>query len=192
VRTKQFDPSAAIEKALRIFWKNGYERTSVNDLVEGMGINRGSLYDTFGDKYTLYLKCLNRYSEMYTLQVVDVLSRKLPVRETLEHIFSSLIDLLHEDGCNWGCFMTNTANELSLHDNRVAHLVSDNFERLEQAFTGFIKHGVDSGQLSPGLDPQKIGRYLTSSFAGIATLAKTQLPASFMKDAIQTALSVLR
>ncbi|EFM08783.1 transcriptional regulator, TetR family [Paenibacillus curdlanolyticus YK9] len=192
VRTKEFEPSAALEKALRLFWRKGYERTSINDLVLEMGINRGSIYDTFGDKHSLYLQCLARYSDTYISQTLGVLARQLPVIATLERLFSNVAELVHEDGCNWGCFMTNTSTELALHDAKVADLVTQNFERLEQAFAQFIEQGIHSGELRSDLDPQALGRYFTNAFSGLATLAKTNLPAPFFKDVVQSTLSILK
>ncbi|MWC30955.1 TetR/AcrR family transcriptional regulator [Paenibacillus sp. MMS18-CY102] len=192
VRTKEFEPSAALEKAMQLFWRKGYERTSINDLVLAMGINRGSIYDTFGDKHSLYLQCLARYSDIYISQTLAILARQLPVYATLDRLFSNVVELVHEDGCNWGCFMTNTSTELALHDEKVAELVTLNFERLEHGFTQFIEHGIHSGELRSELNPQALGRYFTNAFSGLATLAKTNLPPPFFKDAIQSTLSILK
>ncbi len=62
-RTKEFDPDAALQSALELFWRRGYEATSVADLVEHLGIGRASIYATFGNKHELYLKALDRYAE---------------------------------------------------------------------------------------------------------------------------------
>lgn len=62
-RTKAFEIDAVLDKAMRLFWTQGYEKTSMQDLVDNMGINRKSIYDTFGDKHTLFLKALARYDQ---------------------------------------------------------------------------------------------------------------------------------
>ncbi|WP_168119633.1 TetR/AcrR family transcriptional regulator [Paenibacillus sp. HB172176] len=191
-RTKEFEPSAALEKALKLFWRNGYERTSINDLVQEMGINRGSIYDTFGDKHALFLQALDRYSQNYMSMVILSLTTGKSVYPTLQQLFSNVVELVHEDGCNWGCFMTNTASELGLHDEQAASIVTRNFERLEEAFTACIEAGIASGELRSSLDAQSTGRYLTSSFAGLASLAKTNLTKSFLNDVISTTLAVLK
>jgi len=73
---------------MKLFWRNCYEHTSINDLVETMGINRGSMYDTFGDKHSLFLDCLFRYSEVYMSQIIWVLSQNTPVYPTLNRLFT--------------------------------------------------------------------------------------------------------
>ncbi|WP_173275060.1 TetR/AcrR family transcriptional regulator [Paenibacillus sp. NEAU-GSW1] len=188
VRAKAFDPAAALDKALRVFWKHGYEKTSVSDLIEALGINRGSLYDTFGDKRSLFLACLSRYSDVYISRVIETLSQPTPVYSTLERLFHNVKDLVHEDRANWGCLMVNTANEMGIHDAIVNEAVTINFVRLEQAFAGFLEAGKARGEVRPETDTAASAKYLVSSFAGIATLAKTNLPASFVKDAVAVML----
>lgn len=63
-RTKEFDEDAVLLKAVRLFWEQGYEKTSMTDLVNHMGVHKRSLYDTFGDKHSLYIKTLNRYTQL--------------------------------------------------------------------------------------------------------------------------------
>jgi len=62
-RSREFDEEVALHKAMELFWEQGYEKTSMGDLVNHMGIHRKSLYDTFGDKHTLYLKAIDCYKE---------------------------------------------------------------------------------------------------------------------------------
>lgn len=192
VRTKEFDPAEALDKAIKLFWRNGYERTSVRDLVEAMGINRGSLYDTFGDKHSLFLNCLSKYSEVYVSQTLWVLSQNTPIYPTLKKLFDNVVDLVHEDQCNWGCLINNTANELSLHDKKVAELVSGIYNQFEQSFTRFLEYGKSNGELPAELDARSKGRFLTSSFVGLSTLAKTNVSSVLLKDVIQTTLSFLK
>ncbi len=61
-RKKEFDPEERMEKARDLFWEKGYNATSMEDLVQTMGLNRGSIYDTYGDKHSLYLQCLGNYA----------------------------------------------------------------------------------------------------------------------------------
>ncbi|MBW7475549.1 TetR/AcrR family transcriptional regulator [Paenibacillus oenotherae] len=190
VRTKEFEPVDALEKAMKVFWKHGYEKTSVNDLLKEMGINRGSMYDTFGDKHSLFMACLSRYSEVYMSQVLWALSQNTPVYSTLMQLFHNVIDRLHEDQKSWGCLMVNTASELSLHDSLVAEVVTNNFLSLEQAFALFLEQGKIKNEVPPELDCRKTAQYLTSSFVGVATLAKTNLPPDFIRSAIQVALRI--
>lgn len=77
-RTKEFDPDAALQSALELFWRRGYEATSMADLVEHLGIGRASIYATFGNKHELYLKALDRYGESRDPALLDALSKPGP------------------------------------------------------------------------------------------------------------------
>ena len=63
-RTKEFDRDAALDRAMHVFWKKGYEATSLPDLLQAMGIARQSLYDTFGEKHALFMAALERYTQL--------------------------------------------------------------------------------------------------------------------------------
>lgn len=63
-RIKEFDEDVVLLKAMRLFWEQGYEKTSMQDLVTHMGVHKRSMYDTFGDKHTLYIKALKRYGDV--------------------------------------------------------------------------------------------------------------------------------
>src|ERR1700730_2144482 len=74
-RQKEFDRDEVLHKAMEVFWSRGYEASSIQDLVKRMGINRQSLYDTFGDKHTLYLQALDRYREVEGRKIVELLEQ---------------------------------------------------------------------------------------------------------------------
>ncbi|MBD3921965.1 TetR/AcrR family transcriptional regulator [Paenibacillus sp. PR3] len=188
VRAKAFDPAVALDKAMHVFWKHGYEKTSVSDLLEALGINRGSMYDTFGDKHALFLACLRRYAQVYMSRAIDALSRPTPVIPTLRQLFRNVKDLVHEDRASWGCLMVNTANELGIHDAAVSEMVTNNFLQLEQAFAGFLEAGKARGEVRTETDTAATARYLVSAFAGVATMAKTDVTAPFIYDAIEIML----
>ncbi len=86
-RIKTFDPALVIDRAMQLFWRQGYEATSVQELVDALGIGRGSLYDTFGDKHTLFLASLDHYSEMVFTALMPPLQSEGPVRDALHQVF---------------------------------------------------------------------------------------------------------
>ena len=92
-RTKEFDEDAVLLKAMRLFWKQGYEKTSMKDLVANMGVHKGSLYDTFGDKRSLYLKTLDRYCEMMGGKRADArLKDGRSAKEAIGRLFEAAIE----------------------------------------------------------------------------------------------------
>src|SRR6266699_6654748 len=116
---KSFLPEQVLDKAIDLFWKQGYEGTSIEDLVQCMGLGRGSLYDTFGDKHALYLAALSRYLAKYQGQVAEVLQQTGPLSEILERFFQVCIEELLSDPACRGCFLVNATVEMAPHETQV-------------------------------------------------------------------------
>src|SRR5215207_11169722 len=91
-RHKEFDRDEALQRAMEVFWARGYGATSVGNLVRHMGINRQSLYDTFGDKHALYLQALDRYREVEGRQMFELLERPGSVKKALRQLFEGIVD----------------------------------------------------------------------------------------------------
>jgi AcrR family transcriptional regulator len=91
MRTKEFDPDLVLGRALDAFWERGYEKTSMQDLVDRMGIGRRSLYDTFGDKHSLFLRALRRYADERTAEQLDLIERATDAREGLRALLESSV-----------------------------------------------------------------------------------------------------
>ena len=91
-RPREFDPDAVLERAMTVFWSNGYEATSLNDLCEATQLNRSSLYATFGDKHALFLETIDRYGDRAVARVTAALSRPVPIREAMAAFLEDMID----------------------------------------------------------------------------------------------------
>src|SRR6266852_1410049 len=91
-RPKEFDRDQALQKAMEVFWSRGYEAASIQDLVKHMGINRQSLYDTFGDKHALYLQALDRYREVEGRKLLELLERPGSVKKSLRQLFEGVVE----------------------------------------------------------------------------------------------------
>src|SRR6201986_4998640 len=91
-RHKEFARDEALHRAMEVFWSRGYEAASMGELVKHMGINRQSLYDTFGDKHTLYLAALDRYREVEGRKLFELLERPGSVKRALRHLFEGVVE----------------------------------------------------------------------------------------------------
>src|SRR5258708_34322099 len=91
-RTKEFDPDAALQAALELFWRKGYEATSMADLVDHLGIARASIYGTFGGKHDLYLKALDRYLESRDPAIIEALSQPGPALPSIRALIRRYAD----------------------------------------------------------------------------------------------------
>lgn len=103
-RPRAFDSDAALEKAMQVFWRQGYEGTSLSDLTEAMGINRPSLYAAYGNKEALFLKVLERYEAGPAAYVAEALAAP-SARECVEFLMRGAIDVVSGPGRPGGCLM---------------------------------------------------------------------------------------
>src|SRR5277367_142217 len=96
-RTKDFDENEVLGKAINIFWYKGYNGTSMQDLVDGLGISRSSLYDTFGDKHSLYVKALESYQKRGADQICAIAAGAVPAKEILKNLLEFITNGLLND-----------------------------------------------------------------------------------------------
>src|ERR671916_2831660 len=111
-RHKEFDRDEALQRAMEVFWSRGYEAASVGELVKHMGINRQSLYDTFGDKHSLYLQALDRYREVEGQKMYGVLERPGSVKRALRELFEGVVENALGESGRRGCLVGNAMSEL--------------------------------------------------------------------------------
>src|SRR3954471_19619603 len=90
-RTKEFVEDAALLKAMQLFWEQGYEKTSMMDLVSHMGVHKRSMYDTFGDKHSLYIKALHRYSEVLEKSINSIINGSCSAEESIRQLLEMAI-----------------------------------------------------------------------------------------------------
>ncbi|GAB3902846.1 TetR/AcrR family transcriptional regulator [Mucilaginibacter boryungensis] len=190
-RTKDFNEEEVLKKAVCLFWDKGYNGTSMQDLVDGLGISRSSLYDTFGDKHQLYLKALETYQQGYGQQLCALIgkapSAKAAIRELLELVARDLLG----DKQRKGCFVVNAGIEMASHDKEVNGMICQSEQQLEQAFLKVIQNGQQSGELDKKQDAQAIARFFNNTVKGMQVSVKSTSNARFFQDIIDTALSVL-
>jgi len=189
-RTKEFDPDAALQAAMELFWAKGYEATSVADLVEHLGIGRGSLYATFGDKHQLYLAALRRYQETQS-PVVELLSQPGPVLPAVRALVERYAEEAACDTERRGCMLVNAATERLPADRQVARVVEAGWDTLETALTAALIRARAQGELSPDKDPRALARFLLVVLQGIRVVGKGEASASRVRDAAAQAFAIL-
>ncbi|MFI8365787.1 TetR/AcrR family transcriptional regulator [Streptomyces sp. NPDC085466] len=191
-RTKEFDPEAALQAALDLFWARGYEATSMADLVEHLGIGRASIYATFGNKHELYLKALDRYLESRDPGLVEELSAPgpaLPAVRTLVRRFAT--EATAEGLRLTGCFVTNSATELAPRDPVVARRVELSWEQIETLLHAALTRARAQGELPEDRDPRALARMLLVLLQGIRVVGKASTDPARVRDAAEQALRLL-
>lgn len=168
---KQFNTDEALGKAMEAFWSHGYEATSMQDLVNCMGINRGSIYSTFGDKRALFVQALRRYDTIHRYDWAETLGRSHAPVQAIVGIFDEAIDVALDRGGRSGCLLVNTALELSPHDEEISEIVENAFSEMETFFTRKVQEGKDCGDVPAHVEPVEAARALLSLFIGLRVLA---------------------
>ncbi|HYO07971.1 MAG TPA: TetR/AcrR family transcriptional regulator [Tepidisphaeraceae bacterium] len=190
-RPKEFDPEQVIEEALETFWEHGYSATSVSDLLEEMGLNRGSLYGTFGDKKQLFLAVLDKYMAMRLKDCEAMLEAPGSARAALRGMFEHVVsDCTCEKGRR-GCLAAKAAMELAPHDKDVANWFRTFHKRNVAMFANVIRRGQQQGEISKKLDPEAAGRFLLNSLAGLRLLGTTDPNAGEAREVVEMTLKVL-
>ncbi|GGA46212.1 TetR/AcrR family transcriptional regulator [Paenibacillus physcomitrellae] len=188
-RPREFDQQQVLDKALDLFWSKGFEKTSIQDLVQHTGVHRGSLYDTFGDKNQLFAACLERFHALYKDHLFLILKESGEPREILEHFFDELISVaMNNDDQRRGCFITNTSMELGSVDTQISSRIGIYFQDMEARFKDFLQRSQPSGALNDNLSIDEMARFLLSTRQGLLVLGKTSPDRSLLEDASKVAV----
>lgn len=191
VRTKQFDKHAALDQAMELFWERGYHATSIQDLVDRLGVNRQSLYDTYGGKDQLFLAALERYREIQTGPVRRLLEQDGPAIEVLRKFLDTFVETL-SSGDTKGCFMANTITELAAQDPAVAQVCSANTRQLEGALSGLLVRAQEAGDIRANRSPLQLARFLVNTMNGLAVTAKVTRDRKTLADIVTVALAAVQ
>jgi TetR/AcrR family transcriptional regulator, transcriptional repressor for nem operon len=190
-RHKEFERDEVLHKAMEVFWSRGYEAASIQDLVRHMGINRQSLYDTFGDKHALYLQALDRYREVESRKLFQLLEKPGSVRTALRQLFAGVVEGSLCGGERRGCFMGNAMSELAGRCKATAEKACSNMAAVEGAFYRALLRGKKEGELKGVRDPRAVARFLNSSLQGLVLMAKATQDRKTLEDVVKVTLSVL-
>ena len=171
MRTKEFEPDQIAEAAMRVFWERGYAATSVQDLVDGTGLSRSSLYSTFENKQGLYQQALRRYQAVTTANV-ELLAGPGAVKDLIRQLLTRIVEDELGDPQRRGCLVANATLELAGHDEAVAELVAHNFQRLQKALAKLIVRGQQSGEIAVEKNPRALARFFVSTMQGMRVLSK--------------------
>ena len=190
-RPRTFEREAVVETALAVFWRQGYQATSVQDLVEATGLNRGSLYDTFGDKHGLFLEVVEYYRTNVTARRLAKLEEPGPARERIATFFREVVEFSVGEGRLLGCLMTNSAVELAPHDRDTRLAVAANMGAMEAAFRRVLTRAKREGDLAADKSPVDLARFLTATANGLRVMAKVAPDRDTLSSVVRVVLQAL-
>lgn len=187
---KTFDTEDALGKAMAAFWARGYEATSMQDLVDCMGIGRGSLYAAFGGKRGLFLRALALYDDRYRRRWVEDISRDRSPRGAILATFDEVIGATL-GGSRDGCLLVNTGLEMSPHDPEIAAVVARALEEMEGFFRATVRCGQALGEIAVDIDADEAARGLLALLAGLRVLSRARPDETLMRTVTRQAEALL-
>src|SRR6202167_2929143 len=137
-RSKEFDQERALVAAVDVFWRHGYENTSLEALMREMGIARQSLYDTFGDKRALYLKAMAFYRKRTNSSLREMLTSAPTVKEGFTQVLLGLVAETREQHAR-GCLVRSANMERAVDDQEIATFLADNQAEVESIFADTLR-----------------------------------------------------
>ena len=190
-RTKKFNESEVLEMAMELFWEKGFHATSIQDLVAHLGINRASLYDTFGGKEALFEKAFALYRNNSGLAVKEFFEGQASVKEGFKNLFEYAITEAASDPSRKGCFVVNTTTELIPGNEKIQEVLCSQMDKIEELFFILVERGIQRGEIPPGKDPQAIASYLFTFYNGLRVVSKVDTDPERLRRVVNTGLSIL-
>ncbi len=179
---KSFDEEAAVEKAMQVFWGKGFEAASIADLIEGTGVNRGSLYNAFGGKQALFVRTLLKYDHDTRQAILAQLEALDDPKLAISQFFDRIVADTVADTEHKGCFLVNTSLDLSAHDAEVNAIVVKALREIEAFFRRSIEVGQARGDIRKDLEPAAVAKTLLSLLVAIRVLGR----GVYTEDALHT------
>lgn len=189
---KDFYVELAVDDAMKVFWMKGYEATSISDLVKAMNINKGSLYNAFGNKKALFIRALLKYDRQNRQALLRRLEAMDDPLAAIQALFDAMIEESLGDREFKGCLLVNTAIELPHHTGDVRDIVSSALGDFEGFFSRMVRRAQDNGQASDRLDADTIAKSLLSQVVGLRVLSRGVFDAQSLEAVRAQALSFVK
>lgn len=190
-RPREFDETEVLEAAMRCFWAQGFEATSVRDLAARMNITGASLYNAFGDKRAVYRRALEHYVQQSVRERVGRLEATLPPLGAIRAFFDEVIERSASDPHHRGCMLVNAALEIGPHDTELRRAVADELSAIEAFFRRCVCAGQKDGTIASPQPADALARLLLSVLLGIRVLARTNPGRDLLESSASAALAAL-
>ena len=186
-RRKRFDTDDVLMKAMDLFWRQGYQATSMEDLAKVMGLSRASIYNEFPSKHALFVRALRHYDKVWRENWLADLTKSSSPREAILDVFEAAIDACLADGSRDGCLLINTALELSPHDPEVADIVTRAFTEMEAFFRTSVERGKALGEIRDTVAEERTASALLGLFIGLRVLVRSRPEEPLLRSIMQQA-----
>jgi AcrR family transcriptional regulator len=165
-----FAESEALEAAMRVFWEKGYEGSTLADLTEAMGINRSSMYATFGDKETLFRLAFARYAEGPAAYAREALKQPT-ARAVVEELLRGALEMLTDPSHPRGCLSVQGALACGSYAEPMKQAMIEWRRQGESEIQKRLQRARRDGDLDKDVDPGDLARYVSTLLTGLAVQA---------------------
>lgn len=190
-RIKAFDEKEKLERALNLFWKKGFHATSMQDLVDTMGINRSSIYDTYKNKEQLFEQAIQHYRNQNIAIIESILKKDVPVKERFRLLFHTALDQSMKDSDKKGCFVINTTAELASTEPKIKAKLTENKAEFTRVFKESLERAQDEGEIMRSKDIEGLATLLFTLYNGLQVVSKLENEPTQMKHAVDEVLNLL-
>jgi TetR/AcrR family transcriptional repressor of nem operon len=190
-RPLEFDPEEVLDAAIEVFWRNGYEATSMMDLLEAMSLSKSSLYQTFGGKRELFERCLDRYADWLSAKMARELDEAESGRSFIQNTFEAVANTAQQPEGAKGCLIANSANEFGQREPALAVPVANGLQRLSKVFMDAVIRAQSEGVISKDADPRVLANYLLGTMSGLRTMIKAGSDQHSAKGMVSLILNAL-
>lgn len=177
---------------MEAFWRQGYEATSLQDLLGAMGISRSSFYQAFGSKHELFERCLALFRERQVQRMMSALGKAPSGREFLRTVLYSMVQEARKTQAPKGCLIMNTATEFSGRDAVISELVSDGIRQFSGVFRAAVVRAQEEGDISRSRSADVLANYMVTVVSGLKTMVKAGLGPAAIEEVVEVALDTLQ
>lgn len=171
-RPREFDRESALNQALKLFWEQGYQQTTMSQLCKTMGIKSPSLYCAFGNKANLFLEALSYYHDKYWREPLNNFLNSEDLYEGARRLFQETARLLLLPNVNCGCLTVFAALTLPLGEKEVREKVAEKRGRTKKIFRDRLMRAIKEKQIAPDSDIPALSGALTNFFEGLTLQAR--------------------
>ncbi|AGI68668.1 TetR family transcriptional regulator [Octadecabacter antarcticus 307] len=187
---RRFDTEKALDSAMRVFWRKGFDATSIDDLTDATGLGRGSLYGAFTDKETLFLTVLERYLEKSRQKWLEALEHP-DVRTAIENALNVLINTLTAECAEPGCFLLMASMNGDERTHKIRRRVLKAFAEEEAAIYTRLRQAEKDGQFPEDQDPLKLARFYVAQGRAIGLTARWSSDPEELREIARTSVILL-
>ncbi len=190
-RTPKITREKALRSAMTLFWSQGYSATTLDQIQEAVGLQRGSLYSYFESKEKLFHEALELYQEEIVSKRKDLVRNAPSAKEGIELFFSILIDHSIQNRSFPGCLNTNSAAELAVIDKKIASRARLGLKSWEAFWVEIIEQGKSEGDISKNRDSAELARLIITLTQGINVVSKVNPDRTYLNGIAKSGLSLI-